>query len=227
MELTIGPLTPDLWAGLEDLFGEHGGWRMYWRIGSSYRKRPRQANKAAFWEVVERGPPPGLLALDGAVAVGWCQLTPREALPWLDRTWRLKRMDDLPVWSLSCLCVRNSRRRRGVTSALIAAALRAAKRGARLRSKPIRSMRTCRRALRAPATPRPSPAPASAPSPAARPPARSCATISWRLPDLRHGQRGGAAAAPSMMLNLTGLLRHPVAGACGPVRRTSEGVVPG
>jgi GNAT superfamily N-acetyltransferase len=40
----------------------------------------------------------------------------------------LKRVDDVPVWSLSCLYVRKGRRRRGVTSALIAAALQAAKR---------------------------------------------------------------------------------------------------
>ena len=62
MELTVRPLTPALWPALEDLFGEHGAcngcWCMYWRIGSAYRKRPRQANKAAFREVVERGPPP-------------------------------------------------------------------------------------------------------------------------------------------------------------------------
>ena len=101
---------------------------MYWRIGSAYRQRPREENKAAFREVVERGPPPGLLAFDGAVAVGWCQLTPRDALPWLERTWRLQRVDDVPVWSLSCLYVRKGCRRRGVTSALIAAALQAAKR---------------------------------------------------------------------------------------------------
>jgi GNAT superfamily N-acetyltransferase len=60
--------------------------------------------------------------------VGWCQLTPRDALPWLDRTWRLARVDDLPVWSLSCLYVRKGHRRQGVTSALIQAALQAAKR---------------------------------------------------------------------------------------------------
>jgi GNAT superfamily N-acetyltransferase len=132
MELTISPLTPDLWPALEDLFGDNGAcngcWCMYWRIGSAYRKQPRQANKAAFREVVERGPSPGLLAFDGDVALGWCQLTPRDALPWLERTWRLKRVDDVPVWSLSCLYVRKGRRRRGVTSALIAAALQTAKR---------------------------------------------------------------------------------------------------
>jgi GNAT superfamily N-acetyltransferase len=132
MKLTIRPLTPDLWPALEDLFGEKGAcngcWCMYWRIGSAYRRRPREQNKAAFRKIVKRGPPPGLLAFDRAVALGWCQLTPRDALPWLDRTWRLKRVDDVPVWSLSCLCVRKGWRRKGVTSALIAAALQAAKR---------------------------------------------------------------------------------------------------
>jgi GNAT superfamily N-acetyltransferase len=37
-------------------------------------------------------------------------------------------VDDVPVWSLSCLYVRKGYRRQGVTSALIAAALQAAKR---------------------------------------------------------------------------------------------------
>jgi GNAT superfamily N-acetyltransferase len=132
MKLAIRPLGPDLWPALEDLFGPNGAcngcWCMYWRIGSAYRRRPRAENRAAFREVVMRGPPPGLLAFEGEVAVGWCQLTPRDALPWLDRTWRLKRVDDVPVWSLSCLYVRKGQRRQGVTSALIAAALQAAKR---------------------------------------------------------------------------------------------------
>jgi GNAT superfamily N-acetyltransferase len=101
---------------------------MYWRIGSAYRQRPGEENKAAFREVVRRGPPPGLLAFDGDTAVGWCQLTPRDALPWLDRSWRLKRVDKMPVWSLSCFYVRKSYRQQGVTSALIAAAVDAAKR---------------------------------------------------------------------------------------------------
>ena len=131
MTLTIRPLTPDRWPALEDLFGESGAcngcWCMYGRIGSGYRKRPREANRAAFREVVERGPPPGLLAFEGEMAVGWCQLTPRDAVPWLDRTWRLKRVDDVPVWSLSCLYFRKGHRRRGLTAALIAAGLHAAR----------------------------------------------------------------------------------------------------
>jgi GNAT superfamily N-acetyltransferase len=130
--LAIRPLTPALWPALVDLFGPNGAvngcWCMYGRIGSAYRKRPRARNKADFRAVVEHGPPPGLLAFDSDRAVGWCQLTPRDAVPWLDRTWRLARVDDVPVWSLSCIYVRIGYRRRGVAAALIAAALRAAKR---------------------------------------------------------------------------------------------------
>jgi GNAT superfamily N-acetyltransferase len=131
MKLKIRPLTYQLWPAVQDLFGEvgacNGCWCMYWRIGSAYRTQPRETNKEAFRKVVKVGPPPGLLAFHGDVCVGWCQLTPRDALPWLDRTWRLKRVDDMPVWSISCLYVRKGYRRKGVTSALIAAATKAAK----------------------------------------------------------------------------------------------------
>ena len=144
--LTIRPLTDELWPAMVDLFGTIGPcsrcWCMYWRIGDGYRQRAAESNKAALRQVVKRGPPPGLLAFDGDVAVGWCQLTPRAALPWLDRTWRLKRVDDVPVWSLSCFYIRKGYRRQGITAALIAAALKAAKRPAHPRSKRIPSMRT-------------------------------------------------------------------------------------
>jgi GNAT superfamily N-acetyltransferase len=130
--LTVRPLTPDVWPALDDLFGKLGAcggcWCMYWRIGAAYRKRPRAKNKAAFKAIVKHGPPPGLLAFEGDVPVGWCQLTPRDDLPWLDREWRLRRVDDTAVWSISCLYVRKGYRRKGVTAALIEAAVKAARR---------------------------------------------------------------------------------------------------
>ena len=132
MKLKIRSLTPDRWPALEELFGKlgacNGCWCMYWRIGPAYHKQDRGVNKAAFRQIVGHGPAPGLIAFDGEVPVGWCQLTPRDAVPWLDRTWRLKRVDDVPVWSLSCFYVRKGYRRQGVTAALIVAALKAAKR---------------------------------------------------------------------------------------------------
>ena len=132
MKLTIRPLTPELWPALEDLFGDSSVtsrcWCMYGRVGSAYRARPRERNKADFRELVKRGPPPGLIAFHGDLAVGWCRLTPRDAVPALDRVWQVKRVDGLPVWSLSCLYVRKGYRRQGITSELIAAALKIAKR---------------------------------------------------------------------------------------------------
>jgi len=131
MKIDVRPLTPDLWPHFEDLFGEKGAcggcWCMYWRIGSAYRKQPSHANRAAFHRIVRKGPPPGLLAFKGELAVGWCQLTPRDALPWLNRTWRLRPVDDVPVWSISCFYIRKGYRKQGITSALIAAAVKEAK----------------------------------------------------------------------------------------------------
>lgn len=99
---------------------------MFWRLGSEYRDRQPNDNRDAFHQVVKDGPPPGLLAFDDSLAVGWCQLTLRDALPWLDHAWRLKRVDDVPVWSISCFYIRTGYRRKGATTALIAAALEAA-----------------------------------------------------------------------------------------------------
>jgi GNAT superfamily N-acetyltransferase len=131
MNLTILPLTPGLWPALEDLFGKAGAsngcWCMYWRLGGAYRRR-REENKKALREIVNRGPPPGLIAFDGDLAVGWCQLTPRDALPWLDRMGWFERVDDVPVWSISCFYVRRRYRRQSVMTELIFAALKAAKR---------------------------------------------------------------------------------------------------
>ena len=129
----IRPLTPDLWPALEDLFGRTGAcngcWCLYWRRGRAYVvDRTPEQNRAALRRLVRRGPPPGLLALDGEKAVGWCQLTPREALPYLDASSRFPRVDDRPVWSVSCFYVRRGYRRQGVMSQLVAAAIAAARR---------------------------------------------------------------------------------------------------
>ena len=132
MKLTIRPITLELWSEFADLFGKHGAcngcWCMYWRIGTEYYKRPREKNRAAFRKIVKEGPPPGLLAFDGEKAVGWCQLTPRASLPQLDRSKRTFRVDDVPVWVVSCFYVRRGYRKKGVMTALIRAALAAAKR---------------------------------------------------------------------------------------------------
>src|SRR5215467_6083651 len=132
MKLTVRPLTASRWPALEALFGKGGAsngcWCMYWRIGPEYHKRPREKNKSALHRIVKQGPPPGLLAFDGEQAIGWCQLTPRQALSWLIRKQALEPVDDVGIWAVSCFYVRRGYRRRGVMAALIVEALKAAKR---------------------------------------------------------------------------------------------------
>jgi GNAT superfamily N-acetyltransferase len=131
--MVIRPLTPDLWPALEDLFGKGGAsngcWCMYWRIGSEYHDRDRGRNRSALRAIVRRGPPPGLLAFDGDRAVGWCQVTARDDLPWLFRARFFEPVDDLPVWCVSCFYIRRGFRHQGVMRSLVAEALKVAKRG--------------------------------------------------------------------------------------------------
>jgi len=130
-QLRILPLTPDLWPMFEDLLGQGGPcsrcWCMYWRIGPAYHKRTPRANKSAFKLIVRNGPPPGLIALLDSKAVGWCQLTPRAVLPHLDQVKKCRAVDDRPVWSISCFYIRIGYRKKGISGALIRAAIRMAK----------------------------------------------------------------------------------------------------
>jgi len=127
MGVTIHPLTATWWPALEDLFGpagaSNGCWCMYWRIGPRYRERPRADSKHDLEQLAASRRPPGLLAFDGGIAVGWCELAPRTDLGWLAHTQHLRPVDDLPVWSIPCFYIRRTHRRQGVMDALIEAAL--------------------------------------------------------------------------------------------------------
>ena len=123
----VEPLAPRLWPAFEDLLDAGGPasrcWCMAPRLGAGYRRRRPACNRDDLRGIVADGPPPGLLALAGDLAVGWCQITPRDAVPAVERAWRTRRADDVPVWLISCFYVRKGYRRRGISKALIAAAV--------------------------------------------------------------------------------------------------------
>jgi GNAT superfamily N-acetyltransferase len=126
MDLTIRPLTSQWWPALEDLFGKAGAsngcWCMYWRLGPDYYKRPREENKADLERLAASARAPGLLALDGEICAGWCEVAPRAELGWLAHARHLQPVDDLPVWSVPCFFIRRTHRGQGVAAALIEAA---------------------------------------------------------------------------------------------------------
>jgi GNAT superfamily N-acetyltransferase len=127
-EFTFYPLTPDRWPDLEALFGARGAvggcWCMWWRLKrSEYNQQKGDGNRQAFKDLVSAGTSPGILAYSGEKPVGWCALAPREAYPALERSRVLKRVDDLPVWSVTCFFIAKPYRRQGLTVRLLEAAV--------------------------------------------------------------------------------------------------------
>jgi ribosomal protein S18 acetylase RimI-like enzyme len=94
--------------------------------------RPK-ANRADLKALVDAGPPPGLIAYQGRVPVGWVTLGPREEFHKLEKSPVMKAVDDKPVWSIICFVVPSEHRRQGVAHALLQGAMAyAKKRGATL-----------------------------------------------------------------------------------------------
>lgn len=142
--LEFHPLTRDRWEDFVSLFGERGAcggcWCMWWRLEKkAFDAGKGEGNRRAMKRIVDSGESPGILAYAAGVPVGWCAVAPRDRYPRLARSRILAPLDDLPVWSVPCFFVAKPWRRRGVTVALLGAAVRFARsRGAkRLEGYPV------------------------------------------------------------------------------------------
>ena len=135
-DLAIHPASAERWADLEALFGERGAcggcWCMTWRLTRADFERQKGAqNRHVLKELVDSGAEPGLLGYLSDQPVAWCAVAPRADYPALERSRILRRVDDQPVWSVSCLFVARPYRRRGITVRMLAAAVQhAARHGA-------------------------------------------------------------------------------------------------
>ena len=128
LDLVAYPLTAERWSDLETLFGPRGAcggcWCMEWRLTrSEFDRQKGEANRRNFKAIVESGAAPGLLGYAGDQPVAWCAVAPREQYPALERSRILKRVDDEPVWSVTCLFVARSFRRHGLTVRMLEAAV--------------------------------------------------------------------------------------------------------
>jgi len=127
--ITYKPLTPKRWDDLEALFGKNGAcggcWCMWWRRpkGEKWDAVKGAANKRRFRDLVRAGKVRGVLAYDGAEAVGWLQYGPRLDFPALERARTLACDDAERVWSINCLFVQRRYRNQGVSQGMIADAV--------------------------------------------------------------------------------------------------------
>lgn len=127
MKLRFEPLSGQNWPAFEKLFGDRGAcggcWCMTPRLKSSdYARMKGEGNKKAMHEIARSGAPAGVLAFSGDEAVGWCAVAPRTAFVRLQNSRILKPVDDQPVWSVTCLFIDKSWRRKGLSVKLLDAA---------------------------------------------------------------------------------------------------------
>lgn len=126
--LEFHPPTAERWRDLVTLFDHHGNpgycWCMTWRSTSTaYRQLASAGRRHALESLVKTGTPTGILGYLNGQPVGWCSIAPRETYLRLERSTTLKRIDDLPTWSVVCFFVSRKARGQGLALKLLQAAV--------------------------------------------------------------------------------------------------------
>ena len=124
----VFPVTADRWPDLESLFGPKGAyagcWCMNWRLKRSvYKELDGEGRKDELRNLTYNNRVPGVLAYADGAPVGWCSIGPRQEFAALETSRILKRIDDLPVWSIVCFYVAKTARRSGLMTALLRGAV--------------------------------------------------------------------------------------------------------
>ncbi|MBB6174767.1 GNAT superfamily N-acetyltransferase [Nocardiopsis mwathae] len=135
--ISIEPATPDRWEDLEELFGPTGAYGHCWCV--YFRRRAKDftesvscpqpqrgaSNRETLNRVTLEGRVPGLIAYEDARPCGWVSVAPREDFVRLSRSRSLRPVDpnEPGVWSLVCFWLPPRRRRKGMGSRLLIAAI--------------------------------------------------------------------------------------------------------
>ncbi len=134
-DLAVRALTPSRFDDVVDLFGTRGDPSWCWcqffvTTGGDYT-HSADDNREALRVQAARRRRPGLVAYADGIPVGWVQVGPRPTYPRVCGNRALLRVagddiDDPGVWAVTCFVVRVGHRRRGIGTALLAAAVAAA-----------------------------------------------------------------------------------------------------
>ncbi len=142
--LQIHPLTADRTADFTALFGPQGAcygcWCTYFRLPPKLRQAlDGDGKRDHMLARIAAGPPPGLIAYDGDLPVGWMQIGPRADVPqWNNPNRSSTPLPDAPaddpgVWAISCFFFLPKARGQGLSTAMLAAGIAHARaNGARL-----------------------------------------------------------------------------------------------
>jgi GNAT superfamily N-acetyltransferase len=139
--LVFHPLTSARWDDLVDLFGPERGanagcWCIWPRVrAKDFSAMGREQRRDAFHQIVERGPPPGLLAYASGKPVGWVAIGPRGSVLRFDISKVSRPVDESAepaalarTWAITCFYVRSGHRGEGMMGALVRAAVDHARR---------------------------------------------------------------------------------------------------
>lgn len=131
--IDVVPLDDSTWPVLEALFREGGDprwcWCQYWRLRSRDFAALKVPQLRERLRGLAAGPlPPGLVAIQGsgaaeARALGWVGLGPRVDFERIVHSRVIPKIDDRPVWSITCFAVARGARGRGVARLLLDGAL--------------------------------------------------------------------------------------------------------
>jgi GNAT superfamily N-acetyltransferase len=118
------PLAKSRWKDFEELFGERGAcggcWCMAWRVmPKEFDKQKGAGNKKAMKKIVDKNETPGIIGYIDEKPVGWCAVAPREKFVRLENSRVLQKIDDKPVWSITCFFIAKPYRRQGLSTELL------------------------------------------------------------------------------------------------------------
>jgi GNAT superfamily N-acetyltransferase len=128
-DLEFHPASIDRFSDLVAFFEQHGNpnycWCMRWRLKSADFQRMKSSERRdKLQSLVQDNIPIGVIAYSQSRVVGWCSVAPRETYPLLEGSTTLKRIDNLPVWSVACFFVSPTLRGQNLPVNLLQAAVK-------------------------------------------------------------------------------------------------------
>jgi GNAT superfamily N-acetyltransferase len=131
--LTVKPLTPETWGDFADLFGRHNGvrggcWCVFNLLTSAqFDRMSRDERRECHFQKMQAGQATGLLVYDDNHPVAWCQFGRAGLFPRFERMRAYQALalppDKKPDWRIACLFVDKHRRKEGLSSYALHAAI--------------------------------------------------------------------------------------------------------